>query len=73
MRQRLEHIDPKENRNNRYAVAIGETDEHWLVVIVYAQGPPGQLVYAVLKSDYVVVPEKKAKVKPAEDDGGDLI
>jgi hypothetical protein len=73
MRQRLEHIDPGQNQSNRHAVAIGETDEHWLVVIVYAQGPPGQLVYAVLKSEYVVVPEKKVKAKPVEDDGGDLI
>lgn len=49
---RLTAVDPAQREKARWPIAIGELDEHYLVVIRNVEGGIGSTVYAVLKSHY---------------------
>lgn len=57
--KRVIHNDPeKRGPKNRWAQYVGETDTHYLAVVVYAQGGTGYLVYALPKTTHTIALEK---------------
>lgn len=52
MQIKLIAVDPAQREEKRWPVAIGELEDHYLVLIRHVEGGIGSTVHAVLKSHY---------------------
>jgi hypothetical protein len=55
--------EAKRPPKNRWSQYVGETETHYLTIVVYAAGGTGYLVYAVPKDEYHVVEDEQQAVE----------